>query len=196
MIDAIKKLRERTNAGIVACKKALKESDGDIDKAIEVLRKQGAALASKKAGREANEGRIESYIHLGGKIGVQVELGGVTPVIAGRDEFTTLAKELAMQIAAASPSCVSREAVPADVLEKERAIYRAQMEHSGKPPAVIDKIVKGKLGSFYQQVVLLDQASIRDPKVSVADVLATANKALGSAVSVTRFARLKVGEAR
>jgi elongation factor Ts len=131
---------------------------------------------------------------MGGKIGVQVEFGGVTPAVAARDEFATLVKEIAMQIAAASPTYVSRTTVPADVLEKERAIYRAQMENSGKPANVIEKIVDGKLGSFYAQVALPDQPSIRDPKMSVADVISAAAKTLGAPVAVTRFARLKVGE--
>src|SRR5205814_3442082 len=140
-------------------------------------------------------GYVGQYIHRGGRIGVMVEIGGVTPAIAKRDEFQTLVKELAMQIAAANPTYTARERVPADVLEKEKAIYRAQMENSGKPANVLDKIVEGKLGSFYKQVVLPDQESIRDPKMSVRDVLAQASKALGAPVSVTRFVRLKVGEA-
>jgi elongation factor Ts len=131
---------------------------------------------------------------MGGKIGVQVEFGGVTPAVSGREEFKTLVKEVAMQIAAASPSYVSRSAVPPDALDKEKAIYRAQMENSGKPANVLDKIVEGKLSSFYSQVVLPDQPSIRDPKVTVAQVLAEAAKTLGAPVAVTRFARLKVGE--
>jgi elongation factor Ts len=131
---------------------------------------------------------------MGGKIGVQVEFAGVTPEVAKRDELATLVKEIAMQVAASSPTYVSRAAVPADVLEKEKSIYRAQMETSGKPANVIDKIVEGKLGSFYAQVVLTDQASIRDPKMTVADVLAAASKALGATVTVSRFARLRVGE--
>ena len=148
--------------------------------------------------RYAGKGYVGQYIHMGGKIGVQVEFGGLTPAIAARDEFQTLVKEIAMQIAAASPTApqyVSRETVPADVLDKERAIYRAQMEGSGKPDNVIDKIVEGKLGSFYKQVVLPDQEYVRDQKTPVKDVIAAANKALGATVTVTRFARLKVGEA-
>ena len=160
------------------------------------IAKLGENMAVPRFVRYAGQGYVGQYIHLGGKIGVQVEFGGVTPAIAGRDEFATLVKEIAMQIAAASPTYVSRAAVPADVLEKEKAIYRAQMENSGKPANVIDKIVEGKLGSFYTQVVLPDQASIRDPKMTVKDVIAAANKALGASVTVTRFARLKVGEAR
>ncbi len=131
---------------------------------------------------------------MGGKIGVQVEFGGVTPEVSSRDEFTTFVKEIAMQIAAASPMYVSRDTVPADVLDKEKSIYRAQMEGSGKPANVIDKIVEGKLGAYYAQVVLPDQPSIRDPKQSVKDVIAATNKALAANLSVTRFARLKVGE--
>jgi len=125
---------------------------------------------------------------------VQVEFGGVTPAVAARDEFATLVKEIAMQIAAASPAYLSRASIPAQVLDKERSIYRAQMESSGKPANVIDKIVEGKLGAFYSQVVLPDQASIRDPKMTVADVVAAATKTLGAPITITRFARLKVGE--
>jgi elongation factor Ts len=280
--DMVKRLRDQTGAGMMECKAALTEANGNFDDANTILRKRGLASAAKKAGRTASEGVIgrrlapdhssgilvevncESdfvartpdfqrlvdealteieragdaatdawlkdangpvvklaaaqiaklgenitvprfvryagqgfvgqYIHMGGKIGVQVELGGVTPQLAGREELGTLVKELAMQIAAASPSYVSRQAIPADVLEKERAIYRAQMEGSGKPAAVIDKIVEGKLGSFYAQVVLPDQPSIRDPKMTVQDVIAAATKTLGASVAVNRFARLKVGE--
>src|SRR5262249_15735616 len=132
--------------------------------------------------------------HVGGKIGVQVELTGAPPAVSGREEFTTLVKEIAMQIAAASPTYVSRSSVPTEALEKEKAIYRAQMENSGKPANVIDKIVDGKLGWYEREVVLADQPSIRDPKMTVAQVIAAANKALGTEVSVSRFVRLKVGE--
>jgi elongation factor Ts len=159
-----------------------------------VIAKLGENIAVPRLLRYAGQGYVGQYIHLGGKIGVQVEFGGVTPETAGRGEFTTLVKEIAMQIAAASPTYVSRDAVPADVLEREKAIYRAQVEKSGKPANVIEKIVEGKLGSFFEQAVLVDQASIRDPKMTVANVLAAANKALGASVRVTRFARLKVGE--
>jgi len=145
--------------------------------------------------RYMGKGYVGQYIHLGGKLGVQVEFSGVTPAVAAKDDFVTLVKEIAMQIAAASPSHATRAEVPADALEKEKAIYRAQMENSGKPANVIEKIVEGKLGSFYSQVVLTDQPSIRDPKMSVADVIAATNKSLGASIAVTRFARLKVGEA-
>ena len=283
--DMVKKLRDQTGAGMMECKNALSEANGDFEEANTILRKRGLASAAKKAGRSANEGLIgqwlsadnsagtlvevncESdfvartpdfqklvqdvlaqidaagdaateawlkdpngpvqklvaagiaklgenmavprfvryagqgyvgqYIHMGGKIGVQVEFAGVTPAVSGREEFATLVKEIAMQIAAASPTSaqyVSRDVVPADVLEKEKSIYRAQMENSGKPANVIEKIVEGKLGAFFSQVVLPDQESIFDPKTKVKDRLAAANKALGTSVSVTRFVRLKVGE--
>jgi elongation factor Ts len=156
--------------------------------------KLGENMAVPRFVRYANHGYVGQYIHVGGKIGVQVEFTGASPVVTGREEFTTLVKEIAMQIAAANPTYVSRSNVPADALEKEKAIYRAQMENSGKPANVIEKIVEGKLGSYYTQVVLPDQPSIRDPKMTVAEVIAAANKALGTDVSVSRFVRLKVGE--
>jgi len=278
----VKKLRDQTGAGMMDCKTALEEAQGNFDEATTILRKKGLASAAKKAGRAtseglignkvsddhttgvlvevncetdfvartddfqqliadvlaaiekagdsaneawlldpngpvqlrvkaaigklgenmavprfvryANHGYVGQYIHVGGKIGVQVEFTGASPTVTGRDEFTTLVKEIAMQIAAANPTYVSRSNVPADALEKEKAIYRAQMENSGKPANVIDKIVEGKLGSYYTQVVLPDQPSIRDPKMTVAQVIAAANKALGTDVSVSRFVRLKVGE--
>jgi elongation factor Ts len=158
------------------------------------IAKLGENMAVPRFVRYTGAAYVGQYIHMGGKLGVQVELSGVTPQISAREEFTTLVKELAMQVAAANPSYVARAAVPAQELEKERAIYRAQMEQSGKPAQVIDKIVEGKLSSYYAQVVLPDQASIRDPKMTVADVIAAANKTLGATIGVTRFARLKVGE--
>jgi len=278
----VKKLRDQTGAGMMDCKNALEEANGNVEDAVTILRKKGLASAAKKAGRTTSEGLIghslvadhqagvlvevncESdfvartddfqqvikdvlaeiekagdratdewlkdpggpvqlrvaaaigkmgenmavprfvryaghgyvgqYIHLGGKIGVQVEFAGATPEIAKREEFSTLVKEIAMQIAAASPQFVSREAIPAETLGKEREIYRSQMQDSGKPANVIDKIVEGKLGSYYSQFVLPDQPSIRDPKMSIKDVLAAASKSLGAPVTITRFARLKVGE--
>jgi elongation factor Ts len=280
--DMVKKLRDQTGAGMMECKNALAEANGDFEEANTILRKRGLASAAKKAGRTASEGLIANrvapdhasgilaevncesdfvartpdfqqlmqsvlaeiekagdaasdawlkdpqgpivkqvapviaklgenmgvsrfvryagggyvgqYIHQGGKIGVMVEFAGVTPEAATRDEFQTLVKEIAMQIAAASPTYTSRERVPAEILEKEKSIYRAQMENSGKPANVLDKIVEGKLGSFYKQVVLPDQESIRDPKMTVKQVIDAASKTLGAPIAVTRFARLKVGE--
>jgi elongation factor Ts len=278
----VKKLRDQTGAGMMDCKAALEEAQGNLDDATTILRKKGLASAAKKAGRATSEGLIghrvaadgssgilvevncESdfvartddfrqliddvttaieragdgataewlqdpdgpvrqrvaaaigklgenmavpryvrfkdggyvgqYIHTGEKLGVMVEFSDVSSATAKRPEFTTLVKEIAMQIAAANPHYVSREAVPAGVLDKERAIYRGQMEQSGKPAAVLDKIVEGKLGSFYAQVVLPDQESVRDQKQKVSEVIAAANKVLGASVAVSRFARLKVGE--
>ena len=192
--ELVKKLRDRTGAGMMECKAALQEANGDLEEAATVLRKRGLAQAARKSGRATSEGLIGSYIHLGGKIGVLVELNCESDFVARTDDFQTLLKELALQVAAANPQYVKREDVPADVLDRERAIYRAQMEGTGKPPQVVEKIVEGKLGSFYKQVVLLDQESIRDPKMTVRDVMAAADKTLGASLAVTRFARLKVGE--
>jgi elongation factor Ts len=188
-------LTEIEQAGDRATEAWLKDPNGPIHKRVAaVIAKLGENMAVSRFVRYAGQGYVGQYIHLGGKIGVQVELTGVTPAMAGREELATLVKEIAMQIAAASPSYVARQDVPADILEKERSIYRAQMEGAGKPANVIEKIVEGKLGSFYAQIVLPDQASIRDPKMTVADVIAAATTALGAAVTVSRFARLKVGE--
>ena len=280
--EMVKTLRDRTGAGMMDCKGALQEANGDLDAAIDILRKKGIAKAAKKAERSASDGVIatrisadgtsglivevncetdfvartddfkslvefvmdeadkagdgateqwakdpagpiqprvaalvgklgenmgvarivrlagrgyvSSYIHLGGKLGVLVEVTGVTAEQAATDDFKSLMKELAMQVAAASPQFASRGEVPAETLDRERGIYRAQMEGSGKPANVIEKIIEGKLGSFYAEVVLPEQASIRDPKVKVSDVIAQAGKSIGATVTVSRFARLKVGE--
>jgi elongation factor Ts len=193
LIDDV--LTEIEQAGDAATQAWLDNPDGVVKKRVaQTIGKLGENMAVPRFVRYAGKGYVGQYIHMGGKIGVQVEFGGVTPDVARREEFATLVKEIAMQIAAANPAYVSREAVPADVLEKEKGIYRAQMENSGKPANVIDKIVEGKLGSYYSQVVLPDQPSIRDPKQTVRDVIAGSNKALGSNVTVNRFARLKVGE--
>jgi elongation factor Ts len=284
--DMVKKLRDRTGAGMMECKAALTEANGDFEEANTILRKRGLASAAKKAGRATSEGLIGSrlssdrstgilvevncesdfvartpdfqqlmqdvlteiekagdgaddawlqnpdgpikkrvaatiaklgeniavprfvrfagngyigqYVHaVGGKIGVQVEFGPVTPAIRDREEFTSLVKEIAMHIAAASPTpqCLTRDQVPPEAIEKEKAIYRAQIAAEGKPPNIVEKIVEGKLGSFYSQVVLLEQPSIRDQKMTVKQVLTSAAQALGAPVTITRFARLKVGEA-
>jgi elongation factor Ts len=188
-------LAEIEKAGGSASESWLKDPHGPVQQRVAAaIGKLGENMAVPRFVRYAGHGYVGQYIHMGGKIGVQVEFANVPTGIASRDEFTALVKEIAMQIAAASPAYASRSAVPHDVLEKERSIYRAQMEGSGKPPQVIDKIVEGKLGSFYGQVVLGDQPSIRDPKMTVADVIGAASKALGTPLTVNRFARLKVGE--
>jgi elongation factor Ts len=192
--ELVKKLRDRTGAGMMECKAALQEANGDLEEAATILRKRGLAHAAKKSGRATSEGLIGSYIHLGGKIGVLVELNCESDFVARTDDFQSLLRELALQVAAASPEYVRREDVPADVLDRERAIYRAQMEGSGKPPQVIDKIVEGKLNAYYEQAVLLDQPSIRDPKTTVGQLVQAAIAKLGENVSVARFVRFKVGE--
>jgi len=192
MIDAIKRLREKTNAGIVDCKKALKESGGDIDKAIEVLRKQGISMASKKAGRAAKEGRIESYIHLGGKIGVLVEVNCETDFVARNDDFKTFVKDIAMQIAAANPIYVKREDVPDSAKSKETEIIKAQMKN--KPAQAVDKILEGKLAKFYEEVCLLEQPFIKDTNIKVNDLLTSMIAKIGENIIIRRFMRYQVGE--
>ena len=190
----VKKLRDMTGVGMMECKAALQEAKGDIDEAQTILRKRGLAQAAKKVGRSTSEGLIGSYIHAGGKIGVLVELNCESDFVARTEDFQNLLKEIALQVAAASPTYAKREDVPAGVLEREREIYRAQMENSGKPAQVVEKIVEGKLGSFYEQTVLIDQASIRDPKTTVGQLLQAAIAKLGENISVARFVRFKVGE--
>lgn len=190
----VKQLRDRTGAGMMECKAALQEAKGDLEEATTILRKRGLAQAAKKSGRATSEGLIGSYIHLGGKIGVLVEINCESDFVARTEDFQNLMREVMLQIAAASPQYVSREAIPQAVLDKEREIYRAQMEQSGKPPAVVDKIVEGKLSSFYEQMCLVDQPSIRDPKTTVGQMIKTLVAKLGENISVARFVRFKVGE--
>ena len=192
--DLVKKLRDATGAGMMECKAALTEANGDMEAATTILRKRGLAQATKKAGRSTNEGLIGSYIHMGGKIGVLVEVNCESDFVARTEDFQGLAREIAMHIAAASPQYVRREDVPADVLDRERAIYRGQMEGQNKPAAVIEKIVDGKVNSFYEQVCLLDQPSIRDPKVTIGQAVQAAVAKMGENISVARFVRFKLGE--
>jgi elongation factor Ts len=190
----VKSLRDITGAGMMECKAALKEANGDLEEAKLILRKRGLAQAGKKSGRATREGMIGSYIHMGGKIGVLVELNCESDFVARTEDFQTLLREIALQVAAASPQYVRREDVPADILERERSVYRAQMENSGKPPAVIEKIIEGKLGSFYEQVCLVDQPSIRDPKLTVGAMLQAVIAKLGENIGIARFVRFKLGE--
>jgi elongation factor Ts len=172
----------------------LTEAKGDLEAATTILRKRGLAQATKKAGRSTNEGSIGSYIHMGGKIGVLVEINCESDFVARTDDFQSLAREVAMHIAAASPQYVKREDVPADLIEREKAIYRAQMEGQNKPPEVIEKIVEGKLASFYEQVCLVDQPSIRESKVTIGQTVQAAIAKLGENISIARFVRFKLGE--
>ena len=190
----VKQLRDKTGVGMMECKAALVESKGDLVEAETILRKRGLASAAKKTGRSTSEGVIGSYIHLGGKIGVLVEVNCESDFVARTDDFQNLVKEIGMQIAAASPTYARREDVPADVIERERAIYRAQMENSGKPANVIEKIIDGKLNSFYEGAVLVDQPSIRDPKVTIGAAIQQVIAKLGENIGVARFVRFKVGD--
>jgi elongation factor Ts len=192
--EAVKQLRDRTGAGMMDCKAALTEAGGDMEKAVELLRKKGLASAAKRAGRATNNGLIGHYIHMGGKVGVLVEVNCETDFVARTEDFQVLAKEIAMHVAAADPRYVRREDIPADELEKEREIYRAQFAGSGKPANVIDKIVDGKLESYYAQVCLLDQPSVRDPNVTVSQMVASATAKTGENVTVARFVRFMLGE--
>jgi elongation factor Ts len=192
--EQVKQLRDKTGAGMMECKAALAEANGDMEEANTLLRKRGLAQAAKRAGRATAQGTIGSYIHLGGRIGVLVEVNCESDFVARTEDFNNLVREVAMHIAAADPKWVRREDVPAEAIDKEKAIYRAQMENSGKPANVLDKIVEGKLGSFYSQFVLLDQPSIRDPNVSVSQVVAQASAKTGENIQVNRFVRFRVGE--
>ncbi len=190
----VKQLREKTGAGMMECKAALTEANGNMEEAITLLRKRGLAQAAKKTGRSTDQGLVGHYIHMGGKIGVLVEVNCESDFVARTDDFQALVKEIAMHIAAAAPQYVRREDVPADAIAREKDVYKGQMAGSGKPENVIEKIVEGKLNSFYEQVCLLDQPSIRDPKVTIGQLVTAAIAKLGENITVARFARFKVGE--
>ncbi len=192
--DQVKQLRDKTGAGMMECKAALGDANGNMEEAITILRKRGLAQAAKRAGRATAQGLIGSYIHMGGKIGVLVEVNCESDFVARTEDFQNLVKEVAMHIAAADPKWVRREDVPADALEKEKSIYRAQMENTGKPAHVLDKIIEGKLGSFFSQFVLLDQPSIRDNNVSISQLIAQASAKTGENIQVNRFVRFRVGD--
>ena len=191
----VKELRERTGAGVVDCQKALAGTGGDVEKAIVFLREKGLAAAAKRAGRVAAQGVVGSYIHGGGKIGVLVEVNCETDFVARTDEFQRLVKDLAMQIAAANPRCVRREEVAEAERERERAIYHAQTVQSGKPAAVVERIVEGKLEKFYSEACLLEQPFIRDPSKTVEQLVKDAVSRTGENIVVRRFARFQIGEA-
>lgn len=192
--EQVKQLRDKTGAGMMECKAALTEANGNIEEAITLLRKRGLAQAAKRAGRATAQGIITSYLHLGGKIGVMVEINCESDFVARTDDFQNLAKEVAMHIAAADPKWVRREDVPADAIEREKDVYRGQMEGQNKPANVIDKIIEGKLGSFYSQFVLLDQPFVRDDKFTISQLVAQASAKTGENIQVSRFVRMRVGE--
>jgi elongation factor Ts len=192
--EMVKQLRQKTGAGIMDCKQALSECDLDIDKAVDFLRKKGLATAAKRAGRAMTEGMIQSYIHMGGKLGVLVEIGCETDFVAKNEDFQEFAKNIAMHIAAANPLGINSEDVPEELINKEREIYRAQALEMGKPENMIDKIAEGKLNKFIKESCLLNQAYVRDPKITIADLLNELIAKIGENITIKRFARFQIGE--
>jgi elongation factor Ts len=192
--EMVKELRERTGAPMMNCKSALQEADGDLEKAIDVLRKKGIAAAAKKAGRTTAEGAVGSYIHAGGKIGVLVEINCETDFVARTDEFQELVKDIGMHIAASEPRFVERDQVTDDVLQREREIFREQALSAGKPPEVVDKIVAGKMEKFYSENVLLEQPFVKNPDVTIGELVAEKIGKIGENMRIRRFARFKLGE--
>jgi len=190
----VKALRDRTGAGMMDCKKALEESGGDADKALDLLRARGVARAAKRAARSANQGTIGSYVHFDGKTAVIVELNCETDFVANTDEFKALAKDLAMHIASAAPLAVSQADIPADVVEHERAIYLEQVKEEGKPEHIAAKIVEGKMQKFFKESTLLAQPFVKDPDRTIEDLITGVSAKTGEKVQVARFARLRVGE--
>jgi elongation factor Ts len=195
---AVKALREKTGAGMMECKKALTEAGGNEEQAVEILRKRGMATAGKKAGRVAAEGAVGSYIHMGGKVGVLVEVNCETDFVARTEEFQALVKDIAMHIAAAEPRYVTREEVPSDILDKEREITRAQIandpKNANKPEQVVEKIVEGRLNKFYEEAVLVDQPFVKDPAKTINELLTEKIAKTGERITVRRFTRYKMGE--
>ncbi|HEA66188.1 MAG TPA: translation elongation factor Ts [Desulfobacterales bacterium] len=190
----VKQLREKTGAGIMDCKEALSECDSDTDKAIDFLRTKGLAIARKRAGRGTSEGLIQAYIHTGGKIGVLVEINCETDFVAKNDDFKEFTKNMALHIAATNPIGISPEDVPQTIIEREKDIYRAQAREMGKPEKMIDKIAEGKLNKFYKDSCLLLQPYVRDPSISIQDVLNDLIAKIGENITINRFSRLQIGE--
>jgi elongation factor Ts len=192
--STVKELREKTGAGMMDCKKALAESGGDLQKAVDYLRQKGLAAAAKKAERSATDGAVGAYVHPGGKIGVLIEINCETDFVARTPEFQALLKDIAMQVAAANPRVVRREEVSSEELEKEKSIYRQQALDTGKPEKVIEKIIEGKIERFYSEICLMEQAFIKDPDKSVSSVMNDAIARLGENIQIRRFARYHLGE--
>jgi len=190
----VKELRERTGAGMMDCKNALTETDGNVEKAIEVLREKGLAAAAKKAGRIAAEGLVDAYIHMGGKIGVLLEVNCETDFVAKTDNFKSLVHDIAMHIAAAKPEFLSREEVPTDNLDKEKEILRAQALNEGKPEKIVERMVEGRIEKYYKEVCLMEQPFVKDPDKSISDLVSDATVAIGEKISVRRFVRFERGE--
>ena len=190
----VQELRQRTGAGMMECKKALQETNGNVDQAIELLRKRGIAKAEKRAGRTTNQGQIVSYIHHNGKVGVLVELNCETDFVANNPEFKELAREIALQVASSAPISVDKDGVPAEVVERERRIAEEQAKQSGKPANIAEKIAQGKVDAFFKQVVLLDQPWVREPKKSISELIKETAAKFGEHITVRRFARFQMGE--
>jgi elongation factor Ts len=190
----IKELRETTGAGVLDCKKALQETEGNIEKAVELLREKGLAAAAKKSGRIAAEGIVESYIHLGGKIGVLVEVNCETDFVAKNDDFKSFVRDIAMHIAASNPLYISKEDVPKEVIDQERSILKAQALNEGKPEKVVEKMVEGRLKKFYQEICLLEQAFVKDPDKTVDQMVKEKISIIGENIKIRRFARFQMGE--
>ncbi len=193
-MDMIKKLRERTAAGFMDCKKALEEAGGDMEKAVDLLRQKGLAIAAKRAGKATSEGIIACYIHANKKLGAMVEVNCETDFVARTEEFQKFAHEVAMHIAATNPICVTREEMPEEVLAKEKEIYAAQARESGKPEHIIEKIVEGKLEKFYKEAVLLEQPFVKNPDLTIQDLLNELMSKTGERIQIRRFVRYQVGE--
>jgi elongation factor Ts len=189
----VKELRDKTNAGMMDCKKALSETAGDMEKAIDLLRQKGLAVARKRADRATSEGVVETYIHAGAKLGVMVEVGCETDFVAKNSDFQEFAKNVAMHIAASSPVAIRREEVPEDVLERERNIYRQQALDSGKPENIVEKMIGGKMDKFYGEVCLMEQKYVKNPDLSIQDLLNELIAKLGENISIKRFARFQIG---
>lgn len=194
MSALVKELRSQTGAGILDCQNALKETNSDIEKAVDLLRQKGLAAAQKKAGRETKEGLVSSYIHAGSKIGVLIEINCETDFVARNEEFQSLVKDVALQVAAANPSYVQRENVPADLIEREKAVYLGQAKEMGKPEAAWEKIVLGKLEKFYQEQCLVEQSFIKDPNITIKEILTQKIAKLGENISIARFTRYQLGQ--
>ena len=192
--STVKELREISGAGMMDCKKALTEASGDIEKAIDILRKTGMAKARKKSGRSAKEGIILPYIHPGAKLGVLLEINCETDFVANTDDFKNLSKDIAMHIAASAPMSVSREEIPQETLEREKEIYADQARQSGKPENIIEKMTEGRLNKFYQENVLLEQIFVKDPDKTVADLITETVAKLGENILISRFSRFQLGE--
>lgn len=190
----VKELREKTGAGMLDCKKALEEANGDLTRASEILREKGLSAAAKKAGRAATEGLVESYIHGEGRIGVLVEVNCETDFVAKTDNFKSFVRDIAMQIAAAAPKYVSKDEVPAEELDKEREILRAQALNEGKPENIVDKMVEGRISKYYNEVCLLEQQFIKDPDVTISELVNSMIATIGENISIRRFVRFELGE--